>query len=79
MQILKAGQFSMTRKQRQMKTGGAKPVFTIYVDTTRMNSTTASEITQFMNQRVRGRGPRWTFAKRKDAEKVWVYITMKWA
>ena len=82
MQILKTGPFKMERKKRQRKSGGAKNVFTIYVNLGYIGPAELDSINNLLDQYdtepIVSRHYR-TFKKRAEAEKAWIQLVLRWS
>lgn len=89
MQLHSMGPFSLEQRRRQRKTGGCKNIYVIYVQLgilyTQFNKEDESAILADLTEQAgpsRQFGPwrqnGWVFAKREQAERAWVYLTLKW-
>jgi hypothetical protein len=78
------GPFTLEQRRRQRKIGGCKNTYVIYVSTwtiiqSQLTEKDHSEILSYLNKQAETRkGNGWLFAKREQAEKAWVYLTLKW-
>jgi hypothetical protein len=89
MQVHSMGPFSLEQRRRQRKTGGCKNIYVIYVNLgilyTQFTEEDQSVILADLNKQAgpsRQIGPwrqmGWIFTKKEPAERVWVYLTLKW-
>ena len=82
--IAKNSRFTFHRKKMQRKTGGSKNVFIIshyYNNYTELYRTEIEEIMESMQSQFGSEihnSYSLLFRKRADAEKAWVYLTLRW-
>lgn len=84
MHLHSMGPFSLEQRRRQRKTGGCKNIYVIYVNSwiiysNQFTEKDHAEILSYLNKQAGpSKGNGWLFAKREQAERVWVYLTLKW-
>lgn len=82
-QLMKSGPFTLFQKKRQRKSGGSKNMYFIYINTgISYSSAELREINNILDQfdtypsmHFRERN----FSKRAEAEKAWVYLTLRYS
>ena len=82
--LMSSGPFTMYQKKRQRKSGGSKNIFFIYINMgIEYNSIELREINDILDNfdtaptgvSLRER----TFYKRAEAEKAWIYLTLRYS
>lgn len=83
MQLHSMGPFSLEQIRRQRKTGGCKNTYVIILNLriiyNQFTEKDHAEILSYLNKQAGpSKGNGWIFTKREQAEKAWVYLTLKW-
>jgi hypothetical protein len=82
--LMGSGPFDLYKKKRQRKSGGTKNVFLIHINSgMSYESAELKEVNKMLDQfdtEPKGSNLRErTFLKRAEAERAWVYLTLRWS